>query len=514
MSTRIRVISAVLVLLLCYVLIVNAWVVDDAYITFRTIDNFLNGYGLRWNVEERVQSYTHPLWMMLMTIVASITGEMFYSSIVLSLIVSLGAVWVSAKMAAREAPWKAPLLILAVLSSKAVVDYMSSGLETPLAYLIAAVFAAAMFSQRTDEEKLSWAVLCASLAFLTRPDSIVMYMPAVLYLSWTVRRVRPLLVASLPLTLWLAFSLVYYGFPLPNTAYAKSLGVDFPGGWLLRRGIEYWINSLQWDSAAHAMLVAATVLSFKDRFARVVVAGCVLYVALVIVSLGSATHMSGRHFAIPLFLAIVVFIHRLDNRRAAIVCSWVLAGYFVWNPVSPVKFGTPAYVPHAQYWNFIDGKFFVYKEGGALLNWRPGRRLPDHNWYHLGERMRNSPDRVFVGVAEPIFNGVSFGEATGYAGFAAGPEKFIIDVVALNDPLLARLPANVPTTYDGWKSGHFHRTVPKGYVDSVAYDGNMIEDPEVRQLYDSIRTITRGRIWSIERFIEIARINLGMYEVP
>ncbi len=120
---------------------------------------------------------------------------------------------------------------------------------------------------------------------------------------------------------------------------------------------------------------------------------------------------------------------------------------------------------------------------------------------------------VFVGIAEPAFNGVSFGEAVGYAGFAAGPEKFIIDVVGLSDPLLARLPADRPISYEGWKSGHFRRTVPKGYVDSVAFNGNMIEDPELRRLYGSIRTITRGRIWSIERFIEIARINLGMYEV-
>jgi hypothetical protein len=34
----------------------NAWLSDDAYITFRTVDNFIHGYGLTWNVAERVQS--------------------------------------------------------------------------------------------------------------------------------------------------------------------------------------------------------------------------------------------------------------------------------------------------------------------------------------------------------------------------------------------------------------------------------------------------------------------------
>ena len=36
----------------------------DALITFRVIDNFVHGYGLRWNIAERVQAYTNPLWML------------------------------------------------------------------------------------------------------------------------------------------------------------------------------------------------------------------------------------------------------------------------------------------------------------------------------------------------------------------------------------------------------------------------------------------------------------------
>ncbi len=43
------------------------FLIDDAYITFRTVENFANGFGLTWNVTERVQAYTHPLWMLLTT---------------------------------------------------------------------------------------------------------------------------------------------------------------------------------------------------------------------------------------------------------------------------------------------------------------------------------------------------------------------------------------------------------------------------------------------------------------
>jgi arabinofuranosyltransferase len=51
--------------LLVISLIRTAWLSDDAYITFRTADNVIHGYGLVWNTAERVQTYTHPLWLAL-----------------------------------------------------------------------------------------------------------------------------------------------------------------------------------------------------------------------------------------------------------------------------------------------------------------------------------------------------------------------------------------------------------------------------------------------------------------
>jgi len=40
----------IITLISFYVLIVviSAWLSDDAYITFRTVDNFINGFGLTW----------------------------------------------------------------------------------------------------------------------------------------------------------------------------------------------------------------------------------------------------------------------------------------------------------------------------------------------------------------------------------------------------------------------------------------------------------------------------------
>jgi arabinofuranosyltransferase len=120
--------------LLSIALVRTAWLCDDAYISFRTADNLLNGYGLVWNVGERVQSFTHPLWLALCTAAFAITGNVYYAAIALSVVVTLGFVFI---LVTRVAVSSRHLLVCfaVLLSSKAFVDYSTSGLENPLTHL-------------------------------------------------------------------------------------------------------------------------------------------------------------------------------------------------------------------------------------------------------------------------------------------------------------------------------------------------------------------------------------------
>ena len=45
-----------------------AWLGDDAYITLRSVENWVGGNGMRWNPADRVQTYTHPLWMLTLSL--------------------------------------------------------------------------------------------------------------------------------------------------------------------------------------------------------------------------------------------------------------------------------------------------------------------------------------------------------------------------------------------------------------------------------------------------------------
>ena len=76
----------------------TAWVAEDAFITFRAVDNLLAGHGPVWNIGERVQVYTHPLWYLLLSIGTALTGSSFYVSLLLSWLCLVGIAWIVSRL--------------------------------------------------------------------------------------------------------------------------------------------------------------------------------------------------------------------------------------------------------------------------------------------------------------------------------------------------------------------------------------------------------------------------------
>ena len=121
-----------MILLFGYCLVRTAWLSDDAYITFRTVENFVSGYGPTWNIDERVQTYTHPLWMFLLSGLRLVSGEIYYTSLATSMALSMAAVCLLAALAIARTREQALLCVSICTFSKAFVDFSSSGLENPL----------------------------------------------------------------------------------------------------------------------------------------------------------------------------------------------------------------------------------------------------------------------------------------------------------------------------------------------------------------------------------------------
>lgn len=494
-----------------FVFFANAWVGDDAYITLRTIDNFVNGYGLRWNVIERVQVYTHPLWMLLLSVPYYVTGEAYYTVIAVSYMVCLAAILVY-KRGAREGEWwNAALFVAVLLSSKSFMDYSSSGLENCLSALWGISFVIASQRAWADRAFPLWRpLMLASLAYVTRQDTVLIYAPSCVLLIGNRMRHAPrklwrdVTVGAAPAVLWTTFALIYYGFLLPNTAYAKAFVSGITLTSRAKQGVAYVLTTGLWDPFLAVMLMLFLYVAMRTRRAHpiAIAAGVALYVTYIVVVAATSSVMGLRFFTTPLIVAAALLVLTIDAREAVVV-GLVAATFTFIAPLSPLRtlgcswssLELPAWGNSA----IIDVRARGCHDGYVLANFQRNERLPRHAWYTLGVEFRQTPERVRWGGPMGL-------PAMGYFGYAAGADKIIVDPYGLTDALVARLPAAIDPL---WIPGEIARPRPEGYLESVQSGSNVIADESLREYYESLRTVTSGPLFSIRRWKEIVVLNLG-----
>jgi arabinofuranosyltransferase len=110
---------------------------------------------------------------------------------------------------------------------------------------------------------------------------------------------------------------------------------------------------------------------------------------------------------------------------------------------------------------------------------------------------------VYLGMSQKAQGGVGQYGSVGFYGYYAGPRSYIIDTQALGDPLLAHLPG------DNYRPGHTAHALPAGYVESVTYDENLIADASTHTLYNEVRQLTRGALFTAERWKTIWRFHFS-----
>lgn len=497
--------AALILLLLVFGVIVlrHGWMVDDAYITLRTVDNVFEGHGLVWNVGERVQAYTHPLWLMLCCCVYAITDEFFYSLIVFgALVSSLALGFVSLRLARSTAVGLA-VVVLATLSH-AFVDYATSGLENPLTHLLFGGAAWVYLGQVPSARRFGLLCMIGGLAILSRPDNAVLLAPVVVASgieAWQRGvKLRALAKAAalgaIPLVAWELFSLFYYGLLIPNTALAK-LNTGIPQGELVQQGFFYLIATLDADPLTLLIILAGVAVPIvtRDRRTLPFAVGIVLHL-LYLLSIGG-DFMLGRFLTAPMFMALIVVsqLRGVEPSRIAAV-TVVLAAVGLATTPSTLAVNTvttPAKSTARTHRRVTNERVYLFNEASLLSAYRT-RDMPHHPWRWLGERGAPPGARTTRGIA------------MGYRGLAAGADVHLIDRVALTDPLLARLPAR----YDvRWMTGHYRRAIPRGYVDSLESGENRIKDKNLAKLYDRLRLVVSGPLWSRERLAAIWWLNTG-----
>ncbi|MEE8404113.1 MAG: hypothetical protein V3S17_01845, partial [candidate division Zixibacteria bacterium] len=211
---------------------------DDAFISYRYIQNFLNGDGLVFNIGERVEGFTNFGW-----IVYLILWDSFYIDFILVSKVTgilLGAAFIlvtyltALRLFDKKSKWFALLPVYLLAASMSLPYWSQSGLETAAF----AFFAALSFYFYL---KQSWQLVFAlTIAVWLRPEGALVAAMLIVIEAVVEKRIPKFAIACAAIALifslpFVAFKQIYYGSILPNPFYAKT-GMSIEQ---LTAGLEY-----------------------------------------------------------------------------------------------------------------------------------------------------------------------------------------------------------------------------------------------------------------------------------
>ncbi|MCB9232851.1 MAG: hypothetical protein H6581_14360, partial [Bacteroidia bacterium] len=205
--------------------------VDDAGFIMRYLYQSDQGCWYCFNAAEGpvfgISSFSHGAFTLLLyqaglasparcLLISNILG-FFLSSYLLMLILE------------KISPWKIlaiPLSLALLLGAKSWVSIAATGMETPLHL---AIILAALWYFTLDKAPQFWFFL--ALAVISKLDAAPVALVWGLVWVWQKRSLlfaqpakillSPLIWAGIPLLIWLAFSISYFGSPLPNSAASK-----------------------------------------------------------------------------------------------------------------------------------------------------------------------------------------------------------------------------------------------------------------------------------------------------
>jgi hypothetical protein len=286
----------------------NAFIQDDAFISFRYAANLVTAGELTWNAGsgERIEGYTNFLWVVLLALPIALGFDPVLASQALGFGFAFGTLYFTHRLALElfaEAP-PALLTVVLLATNYTFSAYATGGLETQMqACWIVAGGCVAVGMRHAGRHPIRAAVLLSVLAaagLLTRLDSALPFALLFGLAGWSYRRCEGraatrwvpliaslLLPVSIVVAPWLAWKQLYYGDILPNTYYAKAgrLSWEIAGqglGYLYEFLYSYWLLPL----------VALAALRCRHWRVRPVMG----WIALVVVAWGGYVVLVGGDF--------------------------------------------------------------------------------------------------------------------------------------------------------------------------------------------------------------------------
>lgn len=208
---------------------------DDALIFFTYAENIVDGYGVVYNPGgERVEGFSSPMWLAIVTVAHALFSRaslpLLYINVML-VSLALAVLWNHAD-GEEFLTWRGLLILLWTLGAPAYTAWMTVTLmDTALWSTLLILATVTVLSSGNGKSYRHLSVLIA-LLLLARPEGIVwsaLFIIIALFLETIRKNLRaasialrgPLLTYIATTALLFTARLLYFGYPLPNTYYAK-----------------------------------------------------------------------------------------------------------------------------------------------------------------------------------------------------------------------------------------------------------------------------------------------------
>lgn len=448
----------------------------------RTVRNFTEGLGITWNLGERTQLFTCPLWMMLFTPFYFLTREGFFTTVYLQFFIGLLFYF-----RLYRCLGKISFLTLSffLLCSSSFTDYQSSGTESALSLLLWCFF---LTTPSFKKEKF----LFAALLILNRLDFLIILSPWLALSLYKERNYKEVSLLLLPAALWSLFSLFYFGLPLPTTFYAKiTNSISFLGK--IELGLSYYKASIKYDPLLGLSLLILPFLLIKMKKSPLLY-GSVIYVIYLLVVGGD--FMAGRLitslYLIILYHAVQAFSFSPISKKCSLPIAFaflVVSFLGVKSPFLPVTHKKEFFYENGV----ADEKQFYAAQGNSPLIRLIFKERPYYSLEAPGNR--NDDRRNFY---------VSY--VVGMFGFYTHPNQYILEPSGIASPFMIYFP-----TIKNARQGHYLKRVPK---ELVAYykNGTPLPEGQLRNYMEKWHLILSSPLFSVERLRAIWDINTINYK--
>lgn len=308
---------------------------DDAFISFRYAKNLVEGNGLVFNVGERVEGYTNFLWIVILSPFLAIGLDIVPVSQVLGVIFGGLTMLLIYRFSCRMVPTGRFANLIAVVFlavNLSFVYWSSSGLETHFFTLLVLWGVIRKIDEIRDRGKFPASSIALALASMARPEGLLVFGSLLLYETFD-RRIRPrgfplnlkaigpFLLVFLPYYIW---RYAYFGYPFPNTFYAKTGG----GANQVLRGLLYTGGFLTMYGVLPLLTGCLPLFRRERRSWHLLVATVITLYTLYILFVGG-DHMIAYRFFVPLLPLVFLLVQegirllpemsRLGRRSAAVI---------------------------------------------------------------------------------------------------------------------------------------------------------------------------------------------------